>query len=54
MEQLDKTEQGEIILYTDNDPVMFDKDGPWTYDVQTVVATEHGDMRTTTTLDRTL
>ena len=49
---LDKL-RGEIVLYHDSDPVIYDPDRPWTYDEQTTVQ-QGGEMVTQTTLDRTL
>ena len=33
IEQLDKTADGTPILYEDSDPVIYDEDGEWTFDV---------------------
>ena len=49
---LDKL-RGEIVLYHDSDPVLYDPGRPWTYDEQTTVQ-QGGEMVTETTLDRTL
>ena len=45
---------GEIVLYHDSDPVLYDKDGQWTFDEQKTVQQPDGEMRTETTLDRPL
>ena len=44
---------GRIVLYHDSDPVLYDPNGEWTYDQQTVAQT-NGAMQTETTLDRPL
>ena len=53
IQQLDKTADGTPILYEDSDPVIYDDDGEWTFDVQTVVET-NGEMQTAAVLDRSL
>ena len=45
---------GEIVLYRDSDPVLYDKDGQWAFDEQKTVQQPDGEMRTETTLDRPL
>ena len=45
---------GEIVLHHDSDPVLYDKDGQWTFDEQKTVQQPDGEMRTETTLDRPL
>ena len=48
------TLQGVPILFQDSDPVLFNRDGDWTFDEQTTVQEASGEMRTQTTLDRPL
>ena len=54
MQELDRTAQGEIVLYVDSDPIILDDSRQWTYDVQTTVETSSGEVRTKTVLDRPL
>ena len=49
---LDRDEQGNPILYMDNNPVIYDPNGQWTLDEQTVTQTEAGQVQTTTALGR--
>ena len=53
VQNLDKL-HGRIVLYHDSDPVLYDEDGNWTFDVQTTIKTQSGNMKTQTTLDRPL
>ena len=46
--------EGQIVLYHDSDPVMYDEDGQWTFDEQSTIQQTNGEMRTGTTLDRPL
>ena len=43
-----------IVLYHDNDPVLYDETGQWTFDEQTTIQEDSGEMRTNTILDRPL
>ena len=45
---------GRIVLYHDSDPVLYDETGQWTFDEQTTIQEDNGDMRTNTVLDRPL
>ena len=45
---------GKIVLYHDSDPVLYDEDGQWTFDMQTKIQQPDGNMRTETALDRPL
>ena len=53
VQNLDKL-HGRIVLYHDSDPVLYDEDGNWTFDVQTTTQMQSGNMKTQTTLDRPL
>ena len=53
MENIERTSGGDIILYNDSDPVIYDSSGTWAYDEQTTVI-DNGEIKTQTTLDRTL
>ena len=46
--------EGQIVLYHDSDPVMYDEDGQWTFDEQRAVQQTNGELQTETTLDRPL
>ena len=50
---LDRLE-GQIVLYHDSDPVLYDEDGQWTFDEQRTIQQTDGKMQTKTTLDRPL
>ena len=50
----DRGERGTPVLYNDSDPVLYDADGQWTLDSQTVTQNEAGQVRTTKVLDREL
>ena len=43
-----------IVLYHDSDPVLYDETGQWTFDEQTTIQEDSGEMRTNTILDRPL
>ena len=45
---------GQIVLYHDSDPVLYDEDGQWTFDEQRTVQQTDGKMKTEATLDRPL
>ena len=51
---LEQDANGVPILYMDSDPVLYDPDGQWTLDSQTVVQNDAGRVRTNTVLDREL
>ena len=53
IDKLDKVD-GHPVLHEDSDPVVYDEDGEWTYDDQTLVQTESGEMMTQAILDRPL
>ena len=42
------------MLYHDSDPVLYDETGQWTFDEQTTIQGDSGEMRTNTVLDRPL
>ena len=45
---------GRIVFYHDSDPVLYDETGQWTFDEQTTIQEDNGEMRTNTVLDRPL
>ena len=53
MEKFGKID-GQPVLYEDSDPAVYGEDGEWTYNLQTVVVADSGEMRTRAVLDRPL
>ena len=49
--QLDRDADGKIILHQDSDAVAYGEGEAWTFDAQTVVETDSGEMRTKPVLD---
>ena len=45
---------GRIVLYHDRDPVLYDETCQWTFDEQTSIQEDNGEMRMNTVLDRPL
>ena len=45
---------GRIVLYHDSDPALYDETGGWTFDQQTTIQEDSGEMRANTVLDRPL
>ena len=52
-DNLDKLDS-RIVLYHDSDPVLYHEPGQWTFDEQTTIQGDSGEMRTNTVLDRPL
>ena len=48
-DNLDKS-RDRIVLYHDNDPVLYDETGQWTFGEQTTIQEDSGEMRTNTIL----